>query len=298
MSQSRLEKIRAALAANKGGTTQTDVPKIKEITWKPKVGENDVRLVFPPNQDLPYYLVKYYDFKVLAPYPILSPNSFGGYTADPIQNTCYELRKKDSTQEDKELASKFRTNQKFFFPVIVRDEQEKGVQMWDVPVNKVEMVMNLFSEKSADEYGDVSDETEGRDLRITCTDTIIPNSKPQRSYPEIISVAPRVKQTVLGTDDQIELWTSNIPDVYSYFQKKDDSELIKLFEKKVQEMLGNYEEQEEQEEESEETSAPKVEAPKETVVKETISKGKSAPKLAKSVDEELEDFDKMFEEKE
>jgi len=285
MSQSRLEKIRAALAANKGGGT-TEVSKITEIVWKPKVGENLVRLVFPQNQDLPYYLVRYYDFGVLERYPILSPNSFGGYT-DPIQNTCQELRKGNS--EDKELASKFRTSQKFYFPIIVRGEEDKGVQMWDVPVNKVEMVMNLFSEKSADEYGDVTDESQGRDLRITCNDTIIPNSKPQRSYPEIISVVPKVKESALGNDDQIEQWTSKITDVYSDYAKKDNDELTKLFEKKIQDLLGNYEAQEEQEEEKEE-------APKETVVKESISKG--TPKRKAVEVEEKEDFDSMFDDKE
>lgn len=292
MSQSRLEKIRAALAANKGGATSTDVARIKEIAWKPKIGENVVRMVFPQNQDLPYYLVKYYDFGTLASYPILSPNSFGGYTADPIQNTCYELRK--GTQEDKDLASKFKTNQKFYFPIIVRNEEDKGVQMWDVPVNKVEMVMSLFSEKSSDEYGDVTDEAQGRDLRITCTETIIPNSKPQRSYPEMVSINPKVKESALGTDDQIEEWTSNIPDVYSYYQKKDNEELVKLFEKKVQEMLGNYEAQEDEKEEKEEKEVVKKETPKETIVREVVTKGKPSPKLASSVEKELEDFDKMF----
>lgn len=289
MSQSRLEKIRAALATNKGGSTSTDVAKIKEIAWKPKIGENVVRMVFPQNKDLPYYLVKYYDFGTLAKYPILSPNSFGGYTADPIQNACYELRK--GRQEDKDLASKFKTNQKFFFPVIVRNEEDKGVQMWDVPVNKVEMVMSLFSEKSSDEYGDVTDETQGRDLRITCTESVIPNSKPQRSYPEMVSINPKVKESPLGTDDQIEEWTSNIPDVYSYYQKKDNEELVKLFQNKVQEMLGDYEEQEDEEQEKE---VDKKETPKETVVTNVITKGKPSPKLASTVEKELEDFDKMF----
>jgi len=289
MSQSRLEKIRAALATNKGGSTSTDVAKIKEIAWKPKIGENVVRMVFPQNKDLPYYLVKYYDFGTLAKYPILSPNSFGGYTADPIQNACYELRK--GRQEDKDLASKFKTNQKFFFPVIVRNEEDKGVQMWDVPVNKVEMVMSLFSEKSSDEYGDVTDETQGRDLRITCTESVIPNSKPQRSYPEMVSINPKVKESPLGTDDQIEEWTSNIPDVYSYYQKKDNEELVKLFQNKVQEMLGDYEEQEDEEQEKE---VDKKETPKETVVTNVITKGKPSQKLASTVEKELEDFDKMF----
>lgn len=288
---SRLEKIQAALAAAKGkGTTTTDRPKINEISWKPKLGENLVRLIYPSTQDLPYYLVRYYDFGVLESYPILSPNSFGGYT-DPIQNTCQELRKGNS--EEKELASKFRTKQHYFFPVIVRGEESKGVQMWQVPPKKEDMVLNLFSTQSVEEYGDVTDEQEGRDLRITCVESPIPNAQKPTTYPEIVSVVPKVKATQLGTDDQIEEWTSKIPDVYSYYAKKTNEELEKLFEKKVQKLLGEYEEQEEQEEEkSEETDAPK-----ETVVKEVITKGKSAPKLAKTVDEELEDFDKMFEEK-
>ena len=293
---SRLEKIQAALAAAKGkGTTPTDRPKITEIAWKPKLGENLVRLIYPTTQDLPYYLVRYYDFGVLESYPILSPNSFGGYT-DPIQNACKELRSGDS--EEKALANQFKTKQNYFFPVIVRGEEAKGVQMWQVPYKKEDMVLNLFSTESVEEYGDVTDEQEGRDLRVTCVESPVPNAKKPTFYPEIVSVVPKVKSTQLGTDDQIEEWTSKIPDVYSYYAKKSNDELEKLFEKKVQKLLGEYEEQEEQEEEkAEETSTPNVEAPKETVVKDVVTKGKSAPKLAKSVDEELEDFDKMFEEK-
>lgn len=282
----RLERIQAALAAskNKGGSGEkTETPKIKEIVWKPKLGKNVVRLVLKEDQDLPYFLVKFYDFGKLAQYPVLSPNSFGGLT-DPIQQECYELRK-TKKQESIDIANQFRTEQKFYFPVIVRGEEEKGVQMWDVPNNKKEQVLDLFT---SGDYGDIADFSQGYDLTITCNESIIPNTNPLRKYPEIISVIPKPKPSVLGTDDEIEQWTSNIPDVYSYYTKKTNEELEKLFEKKLGELLGVVEDEEEGEDEPE---APK----KEPVVKEAISKG--GAKKADNV-QEIDDFDGMFDDKE
>ena len=288
---SRLEKIQAALAAakNKGGEKK-EFPKVTEISWKPKLGDNVVRLVMKEDQELPYFLVKYYDFGVLENYPILSPNSFGKFV-DPIQKECYELRKSKDT-DSIELAKQFITKEKYFFPVLVRGQESKGIQLWEVTRNKVDQVINLFTNE---DYGDITDVSEGRDLTIHCKEGIIPTNGIK--YPEIVSVIPKFKTSSLGTDDEIEKLMSNIPDVYSYYASKTNEELEKLFEIKIAKLLNKYQAQEEIQEESEYESSTEEpsEEPKKVEVKEVITKGGSAKKSASKEDDE-DPFGKMFDE--
>lgn len=273
---SRLERFQAKIqnSDSYGNTTteKKEYKRISDVNWKPKSGENTVRILIPDELDaldVFYYSTKFYGFGVLESYPILSPNSYGDFK-DPIQKRCYDLRKQGDAAS-KALANKFITQQKYFIPVIVRGEEDKGVQLWEVSQDKIDNVRALFSGK----YGDITDLKKGKDLDVTTKMTTVPTRDGKSiTYPEIISIIP-LDATPLGTDAQIDEWLSNVPNPYEYYAQKTDEELMELFKRKIAQLMGEYVDQEEDEQEDEEIPAP--------VVKEEVKRGGKATSISKAV---------------
>jgi len=196
-----------ALSGNKRGSNN----------WKPKEGEEyTVRLLsFPNNEGLPFKDLWFY-YNIGNNPGLLAPYQFG--KADPIQELINKLRE-DGSKESYELAKKLYPKMRCYAPVVVRGEEDRGVQIWAFGKQVYLTLLGIIQDE---DYGDITDPFDGRDVRITC-------SRPAgKKYAET-AVMPKGKSTPLHSNQaQAKKWVETIPDPNSMFDTKSYDELSKI----------------------------------------------------------------------
>ena len=186
----------------------------KNAMWRPEEGsETTIRLLAYPNNDgQPFKeLMFYYNIGnnpgLLAPYQFDKP--------DPIQELITKLRD-EGTKESYELAKKLYPKMRCYAPVIVRGEEEKGVRLWAFGKTVYQTLLNYMLDE---DYGDITDPIEGRDVRVSCT------KNPGQQW-ATTDVRPRGKDSPLSEDSsQSKKWLDNIPDVNDLFELKSYEDL-------------------------------------------------------------------------
>ncbi len=189
----------------------------KNAMWRPEEGsETTIRLLAYPNNDgQPFKeLMFYYNIGnnpgLLAPYQFDKP--------DPIQELITKLRY-EGTKESYELAKKLYPKMRCYAPVIVRGEEEKGVRLWAFGKTVYQTLLNYMLDE---DYGDITDPIEGRDVRVSCT------KNPGQQW-ATTDVRPRGKDSPLSEDSlQSKKWLDNIPDVNDLFELKSYEDLEKI----------------------------------------------------------------------
>ena len=136
----------------------------KNIMWRPTEGEeHTVRLLsFQDNDGQPFQERWFYynignNPGLLAPYQFNKP--------DPIQELINKLRD-DGSKESYELAKKLYPKMRSYAPVIVRGEEDKGVRLWSFGKMVYQSLLNIMLDE---DYGDITDPLEGRDVKVVCT---------------------------------------------------------------------------------------------------------------------------------
>ena len=191
--------------------------KKSSSSWKPKEGEEyTVRLLsFPNNEGQPFKeLWFYYNIGnnpgLLAPYQFNQP--------DPIQELITKLRD-EGTKESYELAKKLYPKMRCYAPVLVRGEEDKGVQIWAFGKQVYQTLLGIMLDE---DYGDITDPEDGRDVKVRCF------KPPGKKYSET-EVMPRGKASSLSTNaGQNKQWLASIPDVSKMFETKSYDELSKI----------------------------------------------------------------------
>ena len=189
----------------------------KNTMWRPEEGsETTVRLLAYPNNDgQPFKeLMFYYNIGnnpgLLAPYQFDKP--------DPIQELITKLRDEGS-KESYELAKKLYPKMRCYAPVVVRGEEEKGVRLWAFGKTVYQTLLNYMLDE---DYGDITDPHEGRDVRISC------QKNPGQQW-ATTDVRPRGKDSPLSEDSsKSKQWLDNIPDVNDLFELKSYEELERI----------------------------------------------------------------------
>ena len=189
----------------------------KNVMWRPEEGsETTVRLIaYPDNDGQPFKELMFY-YNIGNNPGLLAPYQFG--KADPIQELITKLRDEGS-KESYELAKKLYPKMRCYAPVIVRGEEEKGVRLWAFGKQVYQTLLNYMLDE---DYGDITDPSEGRDVRITCTKT------PGKMW-ATTDVRPRGKDSPLSEDTgKSKNWLDNIPDVNDMFELKSYEELERI----------------------------------------------------------------------
>ena len=189
----------------------------KNVMWRPEEGsETTVRLLAYPNNDgQPFKeLMFYYNIGnnpgLLAPYQFDKP--------DPVQELITKLRDEGS-KESYELAKKLYPKMRCYAPVVVRGEEEKGVRLWAFGKTVYQTLLNYMLDE---DYGDITDPNEGRDVRINCT------KNPGQQW-ATTDVRPRGKDSPLSEDaSKSKNWLDNIPDINDLFELKTYEELERI----------------------------------------------------------------------
>ena len=191
--------------------------KNRSSSWRPTEGEeHTVRLLsFPDNDGQPFKELWFY-YNIVKERGLLTPHQFGD--ADPIQELINKLREEGS-KESYELAKKLYPKMRTYAPVIVRGEEDKGVQIWGFGKMVYQALLGLMLDE---DYGDITDPLEGRDIKVVCS------KQPGKKW-AMTEVRPRGKQSNLSENSSnAKEWLSNIPNIDDLFECKSYDELSKI----------------------------------------------------------------------
>ena len=169
------------------------------IYWKPSIGKQQIRIVPSKyNPSNPFSELKFY--YGITNKVMLSPLSYG--EKDPIALFAAKLRE-EYTKENFVLAKKLDPKTRYFVPVVVRGEEDKGTRLWQFGKQVYEELLALAVD---DEIGDYTDIVNGRDLTV---ETVGPESTGTPYNKSSIRV--RMKTSQLGEGSQVETWTNEQP---------------------------------------------------------------------------------------
>jgi len=191
--------------------------KNRSMTWRPVEGEeHTVRLLSFPDNDGQPFKERWFYYNIGTNRGLLAPYQFGD--PDPIQELITKLRE-EGTKESYELAKKLYPKMRTYAPVVVRGEEDKGVQIWGFGKMVYQTLLGLMLDE---DYGDITDLTEGRDIKVVCS------KQPGKRW-AMTEVRPRGKQTKLSDDHkQVKSWMSEIPNLDDMYTAKSYDELSKI----------------------------------------------------------------------
>lgn len=222
-----LNAIKSKLAAlNSGGNQDREKVDFEKIYWRPANGKTTIRIVPSAfNAADPFTELKlHYN---IGKFPMMSLSNYG--KQDPIEEFVKELRK-TSDKDNWSLSGKLSPKSRFFAPVVVRGEEEKGVRLWSFGVNIYKALLALAEDE---DIGDFTDVMSGWDMVVENTPAAGPGQFPATT----VRIKP--KQTVLSDDDsKVNSWLKDQPNALEV-QTQYDYEFIK---KKLQEYLNPGEE--------------------------------------------------------
>ena len=189
----------------------------RNVMWRPQEGEEaTVRLLSFSDNDGQPFKERWFYYNIGDNPGLLSPHQFG--KPDPVQELINKLRD-DASKESYELAKKLYPKMRTYAPVIVRGEEDRGVRLWSFGKTVYQSLLNIMLDE---DYGDITDPTDGRDVKVVCT------KAPGRMW-ATTSVRPRGKPSPLSSDHtQAKEWLNNIPELDDLYTLKTYEELEKI----------------------------------------------------------------------
>ena len=197
-----LDKMR-----NKLNTLEKKGERKSDLFWRPSDGEQTIRIVPTPDGDP--FREFWFHYDVGNNPGFLSPKKNFGED-DPLDSFVRQLWSEGSEDSIK-MAKNLSARQRFFSPVIVRGEEEKGVRIWGYGKMAYRELLNLVLNP---DYGDITDTMDGTDLVLTY------GKPPGAQFPQTNLTPRRKTSRLLKTDDQINQALESIPDFSTIFDRK------------------------------------------------------------------------------
>lgn len=188
----------------------------RNTMWRPQEGEeHTIRIMSFPDNDGQPFQERWFYYNIGNNPGLLAPYQFG--QPDPIQELINKLRD-DGSKESYELAKKLYPKMRSYAPVVVRGEEDRGVRLWSFGKTVYQSLLNIMLDE---DYGDITDPLEGRDVKVVCT-------KPPGRMWATTEVRPRGKDSKLGEAKVAKEWIANIPDLDEMYTCKTYEELEKI----------------------------------------------------------------------
>lgn len=237
-----------------------------DALWKPTEGKHVVRIVpWKENKENPF--IELY-FHYLGNKSYLSPTSYGN--RDPILEFAEELASEG--KEGWEQSRPFRPSMRVFLPVIVRNEEEKGVRFMSFTRTVYKEILSIIADP---DYGDITDIKSGRDIVVE----YIPKEKSDTGFAKT-TVRAKPNVTPLSTNvDLTQKFLTEQPDIKAIFKEPTFEEL------KV--ALAKYLDPDNAASMPEPVQQP-VAAP------QSATTAKSSSKTSTSVKDMIDEFDEVF----
>lgn len=181
--------------------------------WKPSLGEHKIRcLPWKGAPDGQPFMERWF-YYIGDNAGILAPNQFG--KPDPINDLIRKLYG-SGKPDDRVLAKKLAPKMRCYAPVIVRGEEDKGVQIWSFGKIIYQRMLGFFLDE---EVGDILSPTEGFDLKVSIT------KQPGKQFNDT-TVDPARRPTKLHEDaKQMETWLNAIPNLDDMYRLKTTQEI-------------------------------------------------------------------------
>jgi len=178
--------------------------------WKPKDGDNIIRII-PPNPEInPDIAANQLFFTESSSHSIEGQVYFCPEALVSQKCPICEARRKiyggakragrDVTVQEKSLADSFGTKRRYIANIVVRGEEDKGVQVYDFGIKVLEKLVKIMSDPG---YGDITDLVNGRDFVLSKKSRRGPDGK---EWPDYDSSLPKSMASPAGTNEQISKW--------------------------------------------------------------------------------------------
>jgi len=184
--------------------------------WKPSPGSQQIRIVpYKFDEEMPFIeLYFHYGIKGKS---ILSLKTFG--ESDPIAEFSERL-KSSGNQDDYRMGRHFEPKLRIYAPMIVRGEESKGVRYWGFGKMVYSELLSIMSDE---DYGDISDISNGRDVVVDYKSA----EELGKSFPET-KVRVKPNQTILYEDlENSKKLLDNQKEIHEIFKKEDYDTLKK-----------------------------------------------------------------------
>ena len=223
MASYNLEAIQEKLAEiqNGGRPKKKTSSKSKGPTfpfWKPPLGDSQIRfLPFDDGNGSPFYTVGYYANELLIGdgWRQVAPGQFG--EEDPIFNLLSKLSQKRQPTEVFKMMNALRPKDSFYAPILVRGEEDKGAQVWELSSNRAKEIFAILAHPDYVE-DDLFDEKTGLDFLISVSET---DKTYKGNVVKDVSISERKKTSPLAkTQAAIDEIMASIPDFEAYFRGK------------------------------------------------------------------------------
>jgi hypothetical protein len=234
MSGYDLNKIRDKMnkmsnAGKKSGSGEQK-ERAKLTWWKPIIGATDIRfLPYDDGNGAPFQEVSYYTSKKLSENRVVAPFQWG--QKDAIQDLLVKLRKNRADNETWKLMNQLKARESYYAPIVVRGQEEKGVQIWEMSQKVLNQIYaKLSSPDFADEY--LFDPKEGYDFTITAIDS----GREFNGFPiKDVTVDVRRKPSPLAkTQKERDDIINSIPNLREHFQSYTPGE------ERLNDMISNF----------------------------------------------------------
>lgn len=189
--------------------------------WKPELGEYKVRgLPWKNAKDGMPFIERWFYYLGNGP-GILAPHQFG--KPDPINDLIRKLYS-SGRPDDRILAKKLQPKMRAYMPLIVRGQEDKGVQVWAFGKPIYQRLLGLFTEE---DFGDILDPNEGFDLKVAITHT---PGKMFLGKPSLdTQVDPRPRPSKLSDDPAVaKQWLDSVPNLDDMYKLKSAQEIETL----------------------------------------------------------------------
>ena len=280
-----LDAIKAKIAELSGEKKAGGGGGAKMNWFKPGLGQHNIRfLPYSDKNGQPFQEIAYYDSKLLSERRFVTPTQFG--MEDPVFELLTEL-KKDRSKESWSVWKNLQPKERYFAPVVVRGEESKGVQVWEL---NSRLVKDIYSVLAHPDYKDenLMDAENGYDFTVMVSPT---DKTFNGNAVKEIKLQPRRKPSPLSENDaEKEKLLKGIPNLEAYFkaQVKSKEEMIQMLENFVAGSAGTGENGEDAPgiESVEAGSAPSTGLEKTA----TSAEGAKVKKAKKSIDDAFSDL--------
>ena len=177
------------------------------LRWIPANGKSQIRIVpSVENPDNPFTELMFYN--KLSKYPILALTNFN--EQDPVQEFIETLRATND-KDNWSLSGKISARPRYFVPVIVRGEEDKGVRIWSISSTIYKALLSLAADE---EIGDFTDIKDGTDMIVEKTPPATPGA-----FADITIRAKRSSSPLSEDKAELKKWLTEQPKPLDLFRK-------------------------------------------------------------------------------
>jgi hypothetical protein len=260
-----IEAMKKKIAALSGGNKpakgasgeKSDRPR---LAWaKFGLGQHDLRILpYKDSNGQPVQEVSYYDTRLLSEMRFPAPAQWGA--PDPIFDLLTDLKKDYGNKNSWKLFRELRPRERYFVPVLVRGEEDKGPQIWEFNSKMLKELYAIFTHPDYQDE-DMTNPQTGYDFTLS----VSPTDKTFNGYvvKEYKLQARRKPSPVMQSQVDTDAVLAKIPDLESYF--KAGIKTVDQLNEIIESFLANQSEQAAKEADGTETTPSITEAAKAAV---------------------------------